>query len=175
MRTVSISLPPQTHMSFVNPYASPVADPTPSSPLDNGWEEMVMNGRRLVIYPYVFSIVVMTLRRNMAGVHVVETGKWPMGQLMGASLITSLFGWWGLPFGIIWSFINLFHLWNGGRDLTKSVLTEALGKQEAKRILAIAPKPKPPGLIWVVRFIILIPLLAILSFMTFIILDNGKI
>lgn len=135
---------------------------------------MVMSGRRLVIYPYVFSFILISIRRNL-GVQVVETGKWPVGKLMGATALNSLFGWWGFPFGIIISVINLFYLWNGGRDLTKVWLMEMVGRKEAKRIFSIAPKPELPPLIWLVRLIALIPLLAVISVITFIVMTNGKL
>ena len=117
----------------------------------------VMAGKRYVIYPYVASLLVLTFRRNMGSVRLVETGNWPMGPLFGAATITTFFGWWGFPWGIIWSPLALFNLWCGGRDATKEILTDVVGGPEAKRILSIAPKPSPPLSIWLTRLLILVP------------------
>jgi hypothetical protein len=119
----------------------------------------VMAGKRYVIYPYVVSILVMTFRRNIGSVRVVETGDWPMAPLFGATLVTTLFGWWGIPWGFIWSPLVLFNLWRGGRDATRQILADVVGDPEAKRILSIAPRPKRPLSLWLARLVILVPLL----------------
>lgn len=121
----------------------------------------VMAGQRYVIYPYVASALIMTFRRSMGSVRVVETGQWPMGPLFGATAITTLFGWWGFPWGLVWSPAALFNLWRGGRDATKEILADVVGAPEAKRILAVAPKPKLPATIWLARAVILVPILLV--------------
>lgn len=117
----------------------------------------VMQGSRYVIYPFVVSILVLSFRRNFGGVRVVRTGSWPIVPLFGAALTTIALGWWGFPWGLIWSPIALFQLWNGGRDFTKDILSNEIGMPEAQRVLAMAPKPKPPASIWLVRLMILVP------------------
>ncbi|MEO5912782.1 MAG: hypothetical protein ABIS50_01005 [Luteolibacter sp.] len=119
----------------------------------------VMEGKRYVIYPYVASMLVLTFRRSMGSVRVIETGDWPMGPLFGATVIPTFFGWWGFPWGLIWSPMVLANLWRGGRDATKDILADVVGLPEAKRILSIAPKPKPPATIWLSRLVILVPVL----------------
>ena len=119
----------------------------------------VMAGKRYVIYPYVASLLILTFRRSIGSVRVVETGNWPMGPLFGAATITTLFGWWGFPWGIIWSPVALYNHWRGGHDATKDILSDVVGATEAKRILAIAPRPSPPLTIWLVRLLILGPII----------------
>lgn len=134
---------------------APPPIPASESP---GLVEAVMAGQRLVIVPYVFSVVILSFKRSMGGVHLVKTGGWPMGKIFGASCITALFGWIGMPMGIIWTVICLFYLWSGGKDVTRAVLAASVGEAEAKRILKTAPKPKLPASIWFVRMIIVIPM-----------------
>ena len=76
------------------------------------------------------------------------------------TLISLIFGWWGFPWGILWTPIALYHLWRGGRDCTEAFLIEAVGHADARRVLAAAPKPKAPPAIWIVRLLILVPVLA---------------
>ncbi len=130
---------------------------------------LITNGGRFVTCPYVVSIVILTFQRNMGGVKLVRTGDWPMQEVISATIITSLAGWWGLPFGPIYSILSLYHLWHGGRDATKEILTNALGGSEAGRVLANSHKSEPPKIIWVVRTIILLQLgLAVGLWMAFI-------
>ncbi len=157
----SLSSPPP--LPPVNPYAPPtnLADTPPqaSSPLIDS----VMAGGRFITVPYVISVVVLSFKRSMGSVHYVSQGAWPMGEVFSATLITCLLGWWGFPFGLIWTFISLFHLWRGGRDVTGEILTREVGGQEARRILSMAPKPAPPRTIWLVRLIILVPVLVLVG------------
>ena len=143
----------------INPYAAPTVDPTPPPQGNHPIVEAVMAGHRYITVPYVFSVVVMSFRRSMGGVHTVKTGDWPISPLIGASCITLFLGWWGIPWGFIWSWLTLVYLWRGGRDATKEILTGIVGPQEAKRILAVAPKPKPPAGIWLVRAMVLVPVI----------------
>ncbi|MDB6078073.1 MAG: hypothetical protein JWO82_1820 [Akkermansiaceae bacterium] len=135
--------PPQIHEERVTPQAARLV-------------AAVREGQRFYVVPYVYSLVFMTSRKNMGeGVYTVTEGNWPTGEMVRAALVTGLFGWWGIPWGFIWSVPTLIRLWGGGRDLTPAMLKEAVGKDEAKRILATAAKPKKPQVIWAVRAIVL--------------------
>ena len=118
-----------------------------------------MEGTRFVTLPYVVSIVIMTSQRNLGGIHEVRTGRWPVGEMVQAALVTVFFGWWGLPFGPLYSLLSCFYLCIGGRDATREILEKTVGREEARRILLTAKKPKLPVSIWVVRAIIITPLI----------------
>lgn len=119
--------------------------------------DQVLDGTRFVTIPYVFSIVIMTFQRNIGDVHEVRTGEWPIGKVLKATVITYLFGWWGFPFGIIFSLWAAFYLFRGGYDVTQKVLEKTVSREEARKILRAAKKPKPPASIWVVRAILAFP------------------
>jgi hypothetical protein len=152
--------PPRSpkHISPLDRYTPPQLPAEDAGAGDHPIIREVMAGKRYVTYPYVVSILVMSFRRTMGGVRVVETGAWPVGPLFGAALVSGFFGWWGFPWGLVWTPLILHNLWRGGRDATREILTNIVGAPEAKRILKIAPKPKPPGAIWLVRLFLLIPL-----------------
>lgn len=128
--------------------------PLPDTPLVHD----VLAGTRFVTYPFVVSILILSFNRNMGGVHAVASGRWPTSPMLGATIVSTLFGWWGFPWGIVWTPISLFHLWNGGRDATKDLLAAEIGVIEARRVLKASAKPKPPASIWLVRALILFPL-----------------
>ena len=66
---------------------------------------------RYVTYPYVVSLVVVTFQRAFSGcwcrTHRIE--KW-----LAASFLTLLFGWFGVPFGLLFTPFRLFQLARGG-------------------------------------------------------------
>ena len=52
------------------------------------------------------------------------------------SLISLLFGWWGIPWGPIWTLGTVFKNLGGGVDVTANVLSA---------LNAAAPIPQAPG------------------------------
>lgn len=66
---------------------------------------------RAVTYPFSFSLVVVTFRRAFSGVWCARHRR---RYLLLASLITASVGWFGIPFGLIYTPIILFILAKGG-------------------------------------------------------------
>ena len=66
---------------------------------------------RFVTYPYIFSFVLVTFQRAFSGCwcrfHRIQ--RW-----LAASFITSIFGWLGIPFGIVFTPFRLLQLARGG-------------------------------------------------------------
>ena len=111
--------------------------PTPVSQETSSPPACVVCGRqdetlRLVSYPYAFSLILVTFRRAFSG---LWCRKHRDLRLFLASLITAMFGWLGIPFGLFWTPKALFKLAQGGmqpRDPNRKLLTAlAAQKQEA--------------------------------------------
>jgi hypothetical protein len=121
--------------------------------------EEVRAGGRFVIYQFVFSIIIMSFRRN-ASVTYVPPGTSGAGPALGWSLITMACGWWGIPWGIIYSIGALWRNAAGGVDVTEPVLAPWIGPAKADEIVRLRPK-RPSGGLWAVRAMILSPLLLV--------------
>lgn len=81
----------------------------------------VERGGRLVIYLYCVSILVMTFKRPTE-IHFIRAGQSPVARGLPYTLVTFLFGWWGFPWGPIYSLESLFKNFRGGVDVTDEVL-----------------------------------------------------
>jgi tetratricopeptide (TPR) repeat protein len=66
---------------------------------------------RAIVIPYLFSFLVITLRRSWTGVYC---WRHRLQRLIAAGFISSLLGWWGIPWGLIHTPITLFKLARGG-------------------------------------------------------------
>ena len=66
---------------------------------------------RLVAYPYVISLLVVTFRRNFAG---LWCWRHRMIYLGLAGAITAALGWFGIPFGLLYTPVALWTLARGG-------------------------------------------------------------
>jgi len=83
--------------------------------------EALSQGARFVVFPYTVSILVMTFRRS-SDVHFVRPGEGTLGKALPYTLITLLLGWWGIPWGPIYSVGSLYHNLTGGKDVTADML-----------------------------------------------------
>jgi hypothetical protein len=66
---------------------------------------------RLAVFPYVYSLLVVTFTRGFAGIWCEKHRH--QKQLL-AGLITALGGWWGIPFGLFRTPKALFQIARGG-------------------------------------------------------------
>ncbi|MEM9328605.1 MAG: hypothetical protein AAGA85_23260 [Bacteroidota bacterium] len=81
----------------------------------------VLNGGRFVIFYYTISILVMTFRRTSKVKFLKHNeNAFKKGWLYTA--ITFLFGWWGFPWGLIYTPQSLYINLKGGKDITEEVL-----------------------------------------------------
>lgn len=88
-------------------------------------------GARFVVFEYVFSILVMTFRRR-TDIFFVPAGRSAKDLASEANTITLMLGWWGIPWGPIWSFAALARNAQGGHDVTAEVMAH-LGAAAPRR------------------------------------------
>lgn len=91
--------------------------------------EQLEGGGRFVVYQWVVSMLVLTIRRN-SPVYFIRAGATPAARSWPFSLIAFLFGWWGIPWGILWTPKAIYQNFRGGTDITPKVLV-ALGWHES--------------------------------------------
>jgi len=81
-------------------------------------------GGRLVRYQYCISFIFTTLRRESA-VHFVPAGQAGLMTGLPYTLLALILGWWGLPWGVLYTPVCVFTNLTGGRDVTVEHLPEA--------------------------------------------------
>ena len=88
------------------------------------------NGARFVVFEYCISIIVMTFRRS-SDVYFIRSNEATIKHSWGFTLLTLVLGWWGIPWGPIYSIASLFTNISGGKNVTAEILTAiASQKQE---------------------------------------------
>ena len=80
------------------------------------------NGAKFVVYQYCFSIIVMTFKQG-SDIYFIKAGESALKYSIGFTLITLIFGWWGIPWGPIYSIGVLYSNLTGGKDITQEVLS----------------------------------------------------
>jgi hypothetical protein len=86
----------------------------------------VLRGGKFVMYQYCVSIVVMTYRRS-SNIYFVPAGKSSVVRGLGFTVGSLVAGWWGIPWGPIYTVQALWTNLTGGRDVTPEVLGQTTG------------------------------------------------
>lgn len=105
-------------------------------------ERQVLEGGRFVIYQYCISILVMTFKRPSIITFLRNNEDGGM-HAFGYSLISLVAGWWGFPWGPIWTIATLINNLRGGTDVTEAVLAQKIGPARAAWIMAQRKPPQP--------------------------------
>lgn len=80
------------------------------------------NGAKFVVFQYCISIIVMTFKRG-SSVYFIRPGESSLKYGIGFTLLTLVLGWWGVPWGPIYSLGALYTNITGGSDVTGDVLS----------------------------------------------------
>lgn len=81
----------------------------------------LQNGGKFVIYQYTISIIVMTFRRS-SDIYFIKEGESGVVKGLPFTFISLLFGWWGIPWGPIYTIGSLISNLGGGKNVTTEVL-----------------------------------------------------
>jgi hypothetical protein len=84
-------------------------------------------GGRFVQYEYCYSLLIRTVRRK-SDIYFIKWDEPHMFRSLPLSLITILFGWWGIPRGPVQTIETLITNFGGGKNVTKQVLAEVYSK-----------------------------------------------
>jgi hypothetical protein len=79
------------------------------------------HGAKFVVYQYSISVVVMSFRRS-SNIHFVKSNESGMADKMLFTAISLLFGWWGIPWGPIYTVGSIYTNLSGGKNVTGEVL-----------------------------------------------------
>lgn len=85
--------------------------------------EEVARGGKFVIYSYNFSLVILSFKRP-SNIHFVPAGKSRVKAGLPFTAIAFVFGWWGIPWGIIYTIQSLHTNFSGGKDVTDPILAQ---------------------------------------------------
>lgn len=92
-------------------------------------------GARFVYFTYTLSLLIITLKRT-SGVYLVRPHEKNSRKGLPFTLISLLFGWWGIPYGPKYTLDSISTNTRGGKDVTDEVMSTVAGHilfQEAQR------------------------------------------
>lgn len=81
----------------------------------------VARGAKFVIYSYNFSLLVVSFKQP-SSIYFILPGENRVLKGLPFTLISLVFGWWGIPWGLIYTIQSLVQNLGGGKDVTEPVL-----------------------------------------------------
>ncbi len=78
-------------------------------------------GAKFVVYQYCVSILVMTFKRS-SNIYFIKNGENSFSKGIIFSMISLIIGWWGIPWGPIYTIGTLINNCKGGKDVTSAVI-----------------------------------------------------
>lgn len=87
-------------------------------------------GGKFVVFQYCISIIILTFKRP-SNIYFVKAGESDVGKGLVFSIISLLFGWWGIPWGPIYTVQALVTNFRGGKDVTQDVLASLAERETA--------------------------------------------
>ncbi|MGE6353280.1 hypothetical protein ACQKCJ_05320 [Flavobacterium sp. NPDC079362] len=84
--------------------------------------DLVYQGGKFVIFPYTVSFILMTLKRSSA-IYFIRPGENTFKYSYGFVFLNLFVGWWGFPWGPIYTIGSAYHHVVGGKDLTQAVMS----------------------------------------------------
>jgi len=77
----------------------------------------LQRGAKIVCYQYCVSLLVITLRRS-SDAYYIPAGESAVAKGLPWTLLSLVMGWWGIPWGPIFTVQSLIVNFKGGKDLT---------------------------------------------------------
>lgn len=84
-------------------------------------ERELRNGGKFVMYTYTISILIMTFRRP-SDIYFIKGGGGRFLKGIPFLLTSLVLGWWGIPWGPIYTVGSICTNLGGGKDVTNDVL-----------------------------------------------------
>jgi len=96
----------------------------------------IQRGAKFVLFQYCISIIVLTFQRP-SDIYFLRQGENPVVKGLPFTLLSLVAGWWGIPWGPIYTIQSVYNNSRGGKDVTQSVVNSL-------RAQAAPLQPAPP-------------------------------
>ena len=82
----------------------------------------ILRGGKFVVYLWVVSLAIVTFKRS-SKIFYIPPGESALVRGLPYTLCSVLFGWWGIPWGILYTFQAIIENTSGGKDVTPEMLS----------------------------------------------------
>jgi hypothetical protein len=91
-------------------------------------QDEVNRGGKFVVYQYCVSVIILTFKRP-SDIYFIPADSNPLTKGLPFSLISFFFGWWGIPWGPVYTVGSLVKNFGGGKDVTQPIMNSLVAHQ----------------------------------------------
>ena len=95
-------------------------------------QQEIQQGGKFVVYQYCISVLVITFKRT-SNIYFISHEQNTIVNGLPFTLLSLILGWWGIPWGPIYTIESVWVNFNGGRDVTKEVLASMMSTVQPPR------------------------------------------
>ena len=81
----------------------------------------IQRGARFVLFQYCISVLILTFRRP-SDIYLIRAEESAVVKGLPFSMLTLFLGWWGIPWGPIYSVQSLITNFRGGKNVTAEIM-----------------------------------------------------
>ena len=98
---------------------------------DGHFQQELQQGGKFVMYQYCISLLIITFKRS-SNIYFISHSDNAVVKGLPFTLLSLVLGWWGIPWGPIYTIQSIWVNFNGGKDVTQEV---------AASIMALSQNP----------------------------------
>jgi hypothetical protein len=95
----------------------------------------IQRGARFVVYQYCISCVILTFKRG-SDIYFVRPEESAVAKGLAFTALSAALGWWGIPWGPIYTIQSLYVNLTGGRDVTAEIMASVNRRQAQPQVRA---------------------------------------
>jgi hypothetical protein len=80
----------------------------------------LQRGAKFVLFQYCVSVVVLTFKRP-SDIYFIRSGENAVVKSLPFTLLSLVAGWWGIPWGPIYTIQSVYNNFNGGKDVAQQM------------------------------------------------------
>ena len=95
-------------------------------------QQEIQQGAKFVIYQYCISLLVITFKRS-SNIYFIRHEENSIVKGLPFTLLSLVLGWWGIPWGPIYTIQSLWVNFSGGKDVTKEVVASMMSASQTSK------------------------------------------
>ncbi len=92
-------------------------------------QQELQEGGKFVMYQYCISILILTFKRS-SNVYFIRHEENAILKGLPFTSLTLLLGWWGIPWGPIYTIQSVWVNFQGGKNVTEEVLSSMISTSQ---------------------------------------------
>ena len=96
---------------------------------DGHLQQELQQGGKFVMYQYCISLLIITFKRS-SNIYFISHSENAVVKGLPFTLLSLVLGWWGIPWGPIYTIQSIWVNFKGGKDVTQEVAASIMASSQ---------------------------------------------